>query len=1090
MKFHTLNIPAPQPDPNAVTVQLAANAGLLNGVKADLATTALQQINENVVNLNQAIDPITKAVNRQLKSNAKLLDKVIQPLKLTVASGLAEGQIALNDAAFPQGVDAIGVKPVRKWWVLMCPQVGGCRIYDSVDETSIAKEVPACTILAGPYETEAEAAAICQTAQPGKEIPLPPDIPLPPIFQPAPPLGGFIPAPMPGQPGQPVGGIVVNPVQPGPQLPFPVQSPPIIVTPPIGPGGGPIILTSPRPAPTPVGATGPVGQAPFPSGPLPPGTNPISSSPIGPPTIQPTPIGTIATSPIGQPPICPPCTITTSPIGGIPPTTIPPISPISPPIVTTPIVSAPIGSFDLPALTKQLCDYLATHIQGGLPFPGTEAFCKYADEAIGAIISLSDYITDLVAAGASSLNAPLPDCTPYETAWDVTKLPAWVNCLFTKYTQLLINFASQEVVALMGCWKQLNHAMVGCNPSAVLGLTIIKSVLKVFSATKFGINFGVRLDVTISAVSEKALEMIDSLIAYACPLGFPNGETAIGLWLLGEIEDFHLVCLLRVNDLNPDLWLKVAHMKRARLTEAQTIELGKRHGLDDATITKALRTLGWVDGNDTSAALELWNRLPNTQETIYWKQHGLLNDAFVRSFTLDSGFEEQYWPTFGNANQAQGVTKEIAKQGYMKGWTTIAVQTLNTMRRRLRPDRVDANLVLTSAQYDSYVNSLGLPPFFVDRFKAVQFEVPGIRHLRQRYVTNEMDEKELAGRYQDIGYSEEDAKAFALQDRILGERSITSQIKGLTPTNMSRLLPLGLISEANVQAKMGELHYTQDQAQELIDNAKNLYTSRIITRASGIALSKTANSIQQAFAVGVIDRAGTIKSLSDLGFPQEYSSAITDAIDLGEKTKIATKSIEIIRKAVLSGELNTNDVGAKLTIMGIDPNRVFDLVSLWKLQLATNHKPIAAGKVLDLVRKGFLDVSNARVRLHNLGYTDADGVLLLAESEAKQFDDQARLAKASEKSRAAEAKALQSQIDKTTSQEKRLRDQLCRTTPVATLQRWFAENQVGERYLRDRWTYCGFTPEVIDKYVEDAKLKAEKYKGAKTNGTVSNPSGQ
>lgn len=1089
MRFNTLHIPVSQPDPNAVTSQLAAQAGLLNGVKADLATAALQQINENVVNLNAVVDPITKTVNKTLKSNAKQLDKVIQPLQLTVASGLAEGQIALNDFQLPPGIEGTPTVASIPWWVVLCPTLGGCRILPAVDEADVQRTAPACTILAGPYDTEAEAKAICDAAQPGKEIPLPPDIPLPPILNPQLPGGGFVPAPIQGQPGQPGQGIINNPVQPAPQPPSPFQPPTVIVSPPFRPIGGPVIITSPKPVPGLPLPPIPLGPAPLPIGPLPIGTMPITTAPVSLPTGPTGPIGIITTGPIGEPPTCPPCPIVTSPIGGQPPPISPPIPPIPSPIVTTPIVSAPIGSFDLPALTKQLCDYLSQHIQGGLPFPGTEAFCKYADSAISAIIGLSDYITDLVVAGAGSLNAPLPDCTPYETAWDVTKLPSWVNCLFTKYTQLLINFASQEVVALMGCWKQLNHAMVGCNPSAVLGLTIVKSVLKVFSSTKFGINFGVRLDVTISAVSEKAIEMVDALIAYACPLGFPNGETAIGLWLLGEIEDYHLVCLLRVNDLNPDLWLKVAHMKRARLTEAQTIELGKRHGLDDATITQALRTLGWVDPNDQSGALELWNRLPNTQETIYWKQHGLLDNAFVQSFTLDSGFEEEYWPIFGNANQAQGVTKEIAKAGYTKGWTTLAVGTLNTMHRRLRDGRVDANLVFTSAQFDSYVDSLALPPFFVERFKAVQYEVPGIRHLRQRYVTNEMDEKELAQRYQDIGYNEDDAKDFARQDVILGERAITTQIKGLTPANMSRLLPLGLITQADVQAKMGELHYTQTQAQELIDNAKNLYTARIITRASGLALSKTAGAIQNAYQVGTNDRTGTIQGLVNLGFPAEYASAITDAIDLKEKTALATKSIEIIRKAVLSGELSANDVGAKLTVMGIDPNRVFDLVSLWKLQLATNHKPIAAGKILDLVRKGFLDVPNARVRLHNLGFADTDGQLLLAESEAKQLDDQARLAKASEKSRAAEAKALQSQIDKTTGQERKLRDQLCRTTPVTTLQRWFAENQVGERYLRDRWAYCGFTSEVIDKYVEDAKLKAEKYKGAKTNGTIPNPTG-
>jgi hypothetical protein len=343
--------------------------------------------------------------------------------------------------------------------------------------------------------------------------------------------------------------------------------------------------------------------------------------------------------------------------------------------------------------------------------------------------------------------------------------------------------------------------------------------------------------------------------------------------------------------------------------------------------------------------------------------------------------------------------------------------------------------------------------------------------LRNGQLVGLFDEKEALEKYQDIGFSPETAANFALQDRILTSRQRESAIHGFTPANLSKYYALGLVSEADVQAEMGNLGYTQDDAKTLMDSASKAWQSRVITRASGNALAKTLSQIEKAYQSGAIDRQTADQALQSLGFPANYSAATLDALDLGRKTEIITKAIGLLGRAIHNGEITIETAKAQMAAMGVNQDKQQEMAMLWQLELSTDHKQLAAGKVLQLVREDLLDVASARLRLANLHYHDIDGALLLAETEQKRLHDAERALSQIEKNNAAQARKLEQAIRAGESQKIKLQHALCRTTPVSKLQRWFRDHIIGEAYMRERLAYCGYSPEVIDKYVEEAEEK-------------------
>jgi hypothetical protein len=177
----------------------------------------------------------------------------------------------------------------------------------------------------------------------------------------------------------------------------------------------------------------------------------------------------------------------------------------------------------------------------------------------------------------------------------------------------------------------------------------------------------------------------------------------------------------------------------------------------------------------------------------------------------------------------------------------------------------------------------------------------------------------------------------------------------------------------------------------------------------------------------------------------------------------------MLRRAVLRGEIDLVEAANRLGDLQIDTPRKEELLDLWQFELDTTHKQIAAGKIVTLVGKGLLDISLARQRLINLGYQDPDAILLLTEAEQRIIGQEIAAIKAESKSARTAAKEIERAILKNAEQHARMQRQLCHTTPIAKLIKWYADYLIGDDYFVRRLTFCGYEPDVIEKYHEEAR---------------------
>lgn len=786
----------------------------------------------------------------------------------------------------------------------------------------------------------------------------------------------------------------------------------------------------------------------------PPGCIP-GTTPTPPPTTPPP------EPPPETPPVCEPC----------PPCETPPEQPPEQPPQPQPV----------PCTTT--CT-LPAFLQGSFPYPGTEEFCNLGDDIKQAFTDLGNTLIDWITGEVDAIKCDVPSSGPGLSIGGPSDWPNIIQIAICSIGSENVEALKCELKKLLDCVKQMAATFIQCNPQTVISLALIRAAINFLQQLRIGWDAFVWGTVDVKLIFPQAEELIDRLMDFFCPTGFPGVNDAISLYLNAEITEKHLICILALRGQNYNIWNKVVHNRRSKLTAAQTIELNYRQGNQLQDFHDDLRVRGWIDQSDREDLLALYDRLPDPTAVIGMVQRGVTDDQHIQKYDLDNGFDIDFWNDFEGLSRAAGVTREVARRRYVGAWTIPSTSELADMMFRLRPGRVPGNLVFDLGDFSNWIDNSGIPPYFRDRISAITTKLPGFRQLSNILLTGNTDDKSLLENYKDLGYSNATAAQLASTQVTLAKRQTASQVHGFTPARLSQLYGAGLASDAAVDNAMQNLGYTQDAADQLKAVAPLTYQLRIVTRAIGNSISKTITAIEQSYQEGVVDSTTALGALTSLGFPPSLAEASLQAIDLAHRTQALRQAKGLLRKAVLRGELSVANAASELVTLGYTSERATEWAQLTGFELEVSQKHIPAGKIVDLASKGLLTMEVARQRLLNLGYAEPDTMLLVAEAEYKYLEAEAKSLSAADKAAAKQSKAVEAGIQKSQAQQARLQRELCRLVPVSRLQTWYADRIIGDDYFLARLTTCGYTPDAIQGYWEEAKLKREKADAKTKNGTL------
>jgi len=556
-------------------------------------------------------------------------------------------------------------------------------------------------------------------------------------------------------------------------------------------------------------------------------------------------------------------------------------------------------------------------------------------------------------------------------------------------------------------------------------------------------------------------------------------EQAAELYVHGFIDEDKLKCYVKMAGLDYDAYKPVVADMYYRPTAFSTERLRRIGELTDVEYARLMNWNGASDIRTQQLIQTEYEQYPTPGDIIRFMVRDVFDESVVLSGAYDTDFDAKVAGSAGRLMTIAGTNKDIAKLYWRAHWQLPSVSQTYEMLHRLRPGRVDPAIQFTTADAVELLKVNDNAPGYINKLIAVSYNPLPIRALRTLYDTNQMDTREVGERYQDMGYSAADAALFANQEETLKKRRVASQTRGWTPTNIARAFSIGSISGERATTLLVRLGYSAADAAEMQDAQSTLAVAKTLEGAQRKVASKALAGTLKAYEVGVVDQTTAIAALVQQGIPQTVAPGLVAAVDLAVQTGLARKAVNAVRTAFRSGKLSSDQAAQQLQSLGIASARMQSYISSWVIGLSSQRRQITGQQVLKLVRDGILTADQARERLSNLGFPNADSEVLLAEVAYQIDASQVRAKAALDKQRARAATKLMTENLRAQKLAERTAEQLCRKTPPSVLIRWFAKELINVDYFERSLVCQGYTPSQIAGFLSDAndKLAAAKAKG-------------
>jgi hypothetical protein len=211
-----------------------------------------------------------------------------------------------------------------------------------------------------------------------------------------------------------------------------------------------------------------------------------------------------------------------------------------------------------------------------------------------------------------------------------------------------------------------------------------------------------------------------------------------------------------------------------------------------------------------------------------------------------------------------------------------------------------------------------------------------------------------------------------------------------TRVDVRRMYGLKVLGREEVKTAYKDLGYDDDKAEKMTEFTVKYETS------SEKDLAKT--DILDGYRRKIITRADAEELLAELGYSDEEVDFYLNREDLKRAQGYSDDLVETYRKQFLSAMITESDARTKLNSIGVEPERINELITLWVEQKATKEfspevlaeKNLTKSEVVSGYVKGLLSREETDTYLTGLGYDPGEREFLLNQADydkAKQVKD-------------------------------------------------------------------------------------------------------
>lgn len=531
-----------------------------------------------------------------------------------------------------------------------------------------------------------------------------------------------------------------------------------------------------------------------------------------------------------------------------------------------------------------------------------------------------------------------------------------------------------------------------------------------------------------------------------------DADDLLALWWRGDIDNAELERYLRhAGYRNLDIQ---ALLKRTRRGPSGIELLGllNRGQIDDAEARKYMKWAGVTGEVEQDRFLSLRYALPSSTEVGIMATRHVFNDAYVAKFGLDADMPDQYklitsqlgfnWrPSPNGPLPDDGSNQTVLKRLWQAHWRTLDVGTAVEMLRRLRPTggigggpRVPGVPVFTAEDFTDILASNEVIPGFRDQIRAVSYAIPSRLYVKRLYASGIVSRDEVKETLKDQGY--DDVRSEQMTQLVVHEtqQARINKLRPITLTAVKQAYKLGTISR--------------------IDASKYLYLIYLDNFEEQAKYLEPGPGGLKPFEVDV-----------------PWVNLALATIDGEIKAELASKAIDVIRKAYLRQEVTASTARDQLIGLGILYNRALQYVQLWSYELAAEGAEVSAARLVDWYVHQLMDQATLAERLSRLHYTPIDAQLIIASANLRLSEERIKLAAKVQKAGQQEVKSLAAAAKALQLQQLQLQKHMCKSATKTQLASWAAKGLISTDAAKARLVACGMDSIDADRLLAAAVKK-------------------
>lgn len=361
---------------------------------------------------------------------------------------------------------------------------------------------------------------------------------------------------------------------------------------------------------------------------------------------------------------------------------------------------------------------------------------------------------------------------------------------------------------------------------------------------------------------------------------------------------------------------------------------------------------------------EIDKRIPGPGDLVRMAVREAFSPDQVRELGYDVGFPFE----FGQWLARQGFDQDWALKFWYAHWDLPSPQQGFEMFQRLRDEFDETEL-------RALLKALDIPPKWHDRFIRIAYNPLTRVDVRRMHNLGLLTEEQLVGRYQDNGFSPQDAELmarFTIDFNADDDQDDLVEVRNLTASQIRLAYRRHVLDREEALDQLVQLGYSGATADLLLSIDDVQLGLRPDLDADVDVRELTTSVVIRAYRLGAWDRDRAQRELEDLGYLPNSADLLLSLEDLTKEQELTDAQVRIVRRRFLAFDISDGQARGELQALELDQLTQDTLLADWESDQLRAPRKLTLAQVREAREAGIFSDADVLDRLVGLGYTEDD----------------------------------------------------------------------------------------------------------------------